>query len=791
MQATPLFLSAAGLPRLATRSHGSRIRWACSSVQSKGTTARERRQAAERARVAAHLQLKQEIDNRRKNIENICNVYVSVPPTLRKLCGLTSRLSKVKSVVELEDVSDVSKVRVHLFSVLRNLFPELETKGLLRHDQDFDIKVRGKAVSNNDSLDDATILGDDAAASLFLEVIPHNLPALKPPLSERWENARKAASLALTNPTSQLRMVSFYKFTPFFNPKRTSEELKKLWKMLGIVGRVYVADEGINAQMGVPEETWSDFVDAMNGSWTERDRFLVPECIVGVFLNEDGSVPRSEQPFDTLHVRPRLKVLADGLPRPLDWSKAGRVLSPEEWHDSLSSDSDAIVVDCRNEYETDVGSFETAETPKTKTFRDTWGWLQNRLKDVRKDAPIMTYCTGGIRCVKVNAYLEQEMGFTNTSRLGGGIVSYARNLEEKGAIAESKFKGINHVFDGRVGKAVTDDTLSRCLNCGAPSNVQTDCAYVKCDRPFDARMFVQCPDCAAKLKGACSKECHDSIVAVGGESTCGSSLAKEGPVSELETSTPVANHERNAEYAQAFSEQESASLRAIREDTDRLFPSRSHMVSGRLQGAFLAMLVKLTGSKRVLELGTFTGYSAMCFASALPSDGVLVSCETDEEVLAVAKRHMGESMVGGNTTTVKLLQSTAWELLEEARQSTDGAPFDMVFVDANKGDYGNYYDFMLTHDIVRSGGLLVFDNVLFKSLVAKEWQNVETGRADDNIMEFSPKEQEMIRKRQRSIRKAHKIARKLHEFNEFVLRDERTEQVLLPVRDGLLVVRRK
>lgn len=260
------FSSAASLPRLTTRNPGSRIRWACSQVQQKGTKARERRQAAERARVAAHLQLKKEIDDRRRNFENVCNVYVSVPPLLRKRCGLTNRLSKVKSVVELDDVSDASKVRVHLFSVLRSLFPELETKGLLRHDQDFDIKVKGKAVSDNESLDGATIVGDDESSALFLEVIPHNLPPLKAPRSERWENARKAASIALTNPRGKLRMVSFYKFANIPDPKSTSDALKKLWKMLAIVGRVYVAEEGINAQMGVPEETWVDFVDAMNGN---------------------------------------------------------------------------------------------------------------------------------------------------------------------------------------------------------------------------------------------------------------------------------------------------------------------------------------------------------------------------------------------------------------------------------------------------------------------------------------------------------------------------------------------
>ncbi len=787
MRSQPLFLSIATLPRAAVRSRTNQIRWACSHVQNKSYTARERRRALEQARVAAHLELKKEIDARRLSSENVCTVYISIPPFVRKRCGLTNRLARVKTVMERHEILDIASVRRNIAVVLCKLFPELEANGLLRHEDDFDVKVGGRDVSYSDSLTESVKLCEDVGSSLFLEVIPHNLPPEKPPLSDRWRNVREKATRTTEDSSGQFRMVSFFKFTPIADPPLTSSLLKKFWGTLGIVGRIYVAKEGINAQMAVPEETWIDFLDAMNGKWIERGRTVVPDCIMGVFLNEDGIVQRAERPFDALHVRARDKVLSDGLPAALDWDQAGRELSPEEWHDVLKSrPQDAILVDCRNKYETDVGHFEDAEKPNTGTFRDTWQWLENRLKNVKKDTPIMTYCTGGIRCVKVNAYLEQEMGFTNTTRLAGGIVSYARSLEEKGKIEESQFRGINHVFDGRVGRTVTVDELSRCLNCGQPCSVQTDCAYVGCSRPFETRMFIQCPECAAELRGACSKECCAAITK---SRPTAEQFAQSGG-QEFVSTNPVyrRNKDKNSVYSECFSMDESEILRELRETTENLFPSRSHMLSGPMQGAFLAMLVKLANCTRVLELGTFTGYSAVYMAQALPEHGLLVSCETDEEVLGVAREFVNKSKV--ISASVDLLNLPAMTVLEKCAKQ-DSEPFDMVFVDANKGGYKEYYDFMLVNDIVRRGGLMVFDNVLFKGLVARDWQNSKNDMAQNNIMDFSEEEKIMIRSRQRSIRKAHNIARKLHEFNEFVHSDMRSEQVLLPVRDGLLVVRRK
>ena len=750
-----------GIPALPRVVRLSRARWICSATQQQSSQsatrkrARERRQDLARARVAAHLSLKAEIEARRETstTENLLTMFLSLPPFVRERCGLTAKLARVKTVFDRRELNNDDVVRSKIVDVLTRIFPELKQTELIRNSNDFTIKTRGQPfeisqLSNNDT-------------QVYLEIIPINLP---PPRRERSDRWHKVRALSSNSTNTQLRMVSFYKFYNIEDPVGTAARLKKVWGIMGALGRVYVAKEGINAQMAVPEVTWKHFVDAMKGEWTERGEYLIPKPLIDVYLNEDGVTDRSEQPFDTLHVRPREKVLADGLSTSLDWNESGKVLPPAEWHEKLKNDNNSILVDCRNKYETDVGKFEDAETPNTKTFRETWAWLENRLRNVDKNTSIMTYCTGGIRCVKVNAYLEQKMGFTNTSRLGGGIVSYARALEKNDKLQESKYKGNIHVFDGRIGRIVTDELLTRCENCGTPSDVQTDCANIACDRPFDSRLFIQCPDCAAKLRGACSQECYNTIT---------KNVNVDDKKLDNSKSLFEPQKSRDETYSDEFSMNEPEQMEKLRHETEQLFAGRSHMMSGPMQGAFLGMLVQLTNCRQILELGTFVGYSTLYMANALPSDGKIVTCEIDEEVASVARRYFAHD------SRIELNVGSADEYLNTVTNDV----FDMVFIDANKGGYEEYYETILNRGLIRPGGLMIFDNVLFKGLVAT------SGMEDE--LKFADVEKDMVRNRQRSIQKAHRIARKLHNFNLRVRADDRTEQVLLPARDGLLLVRVK
>jgi predicted sulfurtransferase len=231
------------------------------------------------------------------------------------------------------------------------------------------------------------------------------------------------------------------------------------------LGRIYVAREGVNAQMSVPTNVLSSFKRCCLsvpelGSHMENGLNIDPVPVPVSEFFEGGKAP-----FKGLHVRERRQIVADALDGPLDWQKAGTDLPPLEWHDRLEKagkegGDGPIILDCRNEYETGVGHFVGAEPLNTDTFKDTWGKLRERLEGVPKDREIMAYCTGGIRCVKVGAYLEQEMGFKNVSRLAGGIIAYDRAVQEEreGGVEgmESLFHGTNFVFDGRLGRRITE-----------------------------------------------------------------------------------------------------------------------------------------------------------------------------------------------------------------------------------------------------------------------------------------------------------------------------------------------
>lgn len=268
----------------------------------------------------------------------------------------------------------------------------------------------------------------------------------------------KDMSDPLTSPT--MTMLSFYAFPPdggISDPESTADQLKRLWRPFRALGRVYVANEGINAQMSVPTNVLSNFLQCCT---LTADEGGMLSHVLGTYMENGINIDpipidmtefRANPAFKNLNIRVRSQIVADGLATPLDWQSAGYDMPPLEWHQKLKEAREVqekgveaaslpIVLDCRNDYETQVGKFELAEPLDTINFRDSWDVLKDRLKDVPKDAPIMTYCTGGIRCVKVNAYLTQEMGMTNVSRLAGGIISYDRTLNEQAPAEESMFK---------------------------------------------------------------------------------------------------------------------------------------------------------------------------------------------------------------------------------------------------------------------------------------------------------------------------------------------------------------
>ena len=280
--------------------------------------------------------------------------------------------------------------------------------------------------------------------------------------------------------------VSFYRYVIIDNPQDLRDDLFKQWSALQILGRIYVAREGINAQMSVPKEHW----DAFKSQLYADTRFhAIPFKIA---VEDDG------KSFYKLTIKVRHKIVADGLDdNSFDVTNVGKHLTAKEFNEAMAL-PDTIVVDMRNHYESEVGHFVGAICPDADTFREELPLVLEELKE-KKDKKILMYCTGGVRCEKASAYLKHH-GFNDVNQLHGGIIDYVRQLKAEGL--SSKFIGKNFVFDERVGERITDDVIAQCHQCGKPCDTHVNCFNDDCHL-----LFIQCEECAHKMKGCCTPEC--------------------------------------------------------------------------------------------------------------------------------------------------------------------------------------------------------------------------------------------------------------------------------------------
>ena len=244
--------------------------------------------------------------------------------------------------------------------------------------------------------------------------------------------------------------LSFYKYVHIEDPEALREELMDRCGKLGCFGRIYVAHEGINAQMNVPSANWDQFDAYMK----QKPEFT---GIPYKFAVEEGDEPS----FYKLKIKVREKIVADGLDdSTFDVTNTGEYLTAREMNEYIDSD-DAIVVDMRNEYESEIGHFEGAICPKVDTFREELAMTPELLK-IHKGKKVALYCTGGIRCEKASAWLKHN-GFSDVKHLKGGVIDYKHQVEREGL--PNKFKGKNFVFDERLGERIGDEIISHCHLC--------------------------------------------------------------------------------------------------------------------------------------------------------------------------------------------------------------------------------------------------------------------------------------------------------------------------------------
>jgi UPF0176 protein len=284
--------------------------------------------------------------------------------------------------------------------------------------------------------------------------------------------------------------ISFYRYVYIDSPQEFRDNLYREWEGLNCFGRIYIAHEGINAQMSIPEHHREAFFEKL-----EKHDYL-KHMPIKYAVEDDG------KSFYKLIIKVRDKVLADGVEdHTYDVTNVGNHLSALDFHNALDSE-DTVVVDVRNHYESEIGYFENALKPDADTFREEMQMLPEMLND-KKDKKVLLYCTGGIRCEKASAYLKHH-GFEDVNQLHGGVIEYARQIKQMGL--ESKFKGKNFVFDERLGESIDGCVVSHCHQCGNPADTHTNCNNDDCHL-----LFIQCDLCKEKYNGCCTTDCQEII----------------------------------------------------------------------------------------------------------------------------------------------------------------------------------------------------------------------------------------------------------------------------------------
>jgi len=282
--------------------------------------------------------------------------------------------------------------------------------------------------------------------------------------------------------------LSFYQYAHIEQAEQFRNRFYEGLQQLGVFGRIYVAQEGINGQISV----LANRLEALKNYLYSID--YLKGIRLNIAIEDDG------KSFYKLKIKVRSKIVADGLDdNTFDATKRGTPLDAADFNE-LTEKEETIIVDMRNHYESEVGHFKDAILPDVETFREALPLVEDMLEE-QKDKHIVMYCTGGIRCEKASAYYLHK-GFEKVYMVEGGIIEYARQCKEQGL--ENKFIGKNFVFDERMGERISEEVIAKCHQCEKPCDAHINCANDACHI-----LFIQCEECAEQYDACCSKKCAD------------------------------------------------------------------------------------------------------------------------------------------------------------------------------------------------------------------------------------------------------------------------------------------
>lgn len=284
--------------------------------------------------------------------------------------------------------------------------------------------------------------------------------------------------------------LSFYKYFTIKNTQEYRDIIYQYFYQYSFLGRVYIATEGINAQISIPKQHYK----LLKNFLVQLDVRL-NHVRINKALNDKKS-------FWFLSVKVKQKIVQDGILEPFfNPSEVGMYIKAKMVNLMLH-DKKTIFIDMRNSYEYAIGHFKNAIEIKSMTFREQ---LKNVIKLMyyAKNKNIVMYCTGGIRCEKATAWMIYN-GFKNIYHIEGGILGYVHDAKKNGL--PILFQGKNFVFDHRMSEKISDHILSFCKNCNQPADTYINCQYNSCHL-----LFIQCPTCSISLKKCCSLSCMNKF----------------------------------------------------------------------------------------------------------------------------------------------------------------------------------------------------------------------------------------------------------------------------------------
>ncbi|XBC37999.1 MAG: rhodanese-related sulfurtransferase [Buchnera aphidicola (Floraphis choui)] len=284
--------------------------------------------------------------------------------------------------------------------------------------------------------------------------------------------------------------VSFYKYFFIKDVQKFRDDWYINFNSLKIFGRVYVAQEGINAQISIPINIYNDVKNFI---------YSYSDALNNVYINESLDNKKS---FWVLRIKTKKTILLDGLHRnSYNLNYSGIYLNAFDVN-RIFNQKDVIFLDIRNHYEYKIGHFERSINIPVNTFREQLKEIVVFLKN-EKNKKIVIYCTGGIRCEKTSSWMAYNK-FKYIYQIRGGIIGYVNDARKNNL--PIYFKGKNFVFDERISEVVSNDILSKCFQCDEYCD-----AYKNCHNNFCHNLFIQCIKCSKKFKNCCSQNCIAKI----------------------------------------------------------------------------------------------------------------------------------------------------------------------------------------------------------------------------------------------------------------------------------------